>query len=60
MRRGTLHPDPGELDALLDKIRDDSLRVLDLSEPSVRAAVVAFDGGTVTALYESEAARPYA
>ncbi len=39
---------------------DGSLRVLDLSEPSVRAVVVAFDGGKVTALYESEAARPYA
>lgn len=38
----------------------DALRVLDLKEPSVRAAVRSFEGGKVTALYESEAARDYA
>ena len=36
-----------------------SLRVLDLSDPRVRAAVAAFEGGKVTAVYESEYARPY-
>jgi hypothetical protein len=36
-----------------------SLRVLDLKEPSVRSAVLAFEGGKVTALYQSEASRPY-
>jgi type III restriction enzyme len=38
---------------------DGGLRVLDLSDPAVRAAVVAFEGGKVTALYESEHSRPY-
>jgi hypothetical protein len=38
---------------------DGSLRVLDLGDPAVRAAVAAFEGGKVTALYESEHARPY-
>lgn len=36
-----------------------SLRVLDLKDPHVRAEVLAFEGGKVTALYESERARPY-
>ena len=38
---------------------DGSLRVLDLADPSVRAAVSAFEGGKVTALYESDHSRPY-
>jgi hypothetical protein len=41
------------------KAGDGSLRVLDLSMPAVRAEVLAFSGGKVTALYESDAARPY-
>lgn len=36
-----------------------ALRVLDLADPDVRAAVNAFDGAKVTALYQSDAARPY-
>jgi len=36
-----------------------ALRVLDLGDPDVRAAVKAFDGAKVTVLYESDAARPY-
>jgi type III restriction enzyme len=38
----------------------DALRVLDLKEPQVRAAVRAFEGGKVTALYKSDSARDYA
>jgi hypothetical protein len=38
---------------------DGSLRVLDLMDPAVRAGVLAFEGGKVTALYESEHSRPY-
>lgn len=38
----------------------DVLRVIDLKEPSVRATVRSFEGGKVTALYESNAARDYA
>jgi type III restriction enzyme len=41
------------------KVDDGTLRVLDLANPAVRAAVVAFDGGKVTALYQSEHSRPY-
>jgi len=36
-----------------------SLRVLDLADPSVRAEVLAFQGGKVTALDQSEHSRPY-
>lgn len=39
---------------------DNSLRVLDLKDQNVRAAVRSFEGGKVTALYESDAARAYA
>lgn len=42
------------------KVEDGSLRVLDLADPAVRAAVQAFQGGKVTGLYQSEASRPYA
>jgi hypothetical protein len=38
---------------------DDGLQVLDLTDPEVRAAVLAFDGAKVSALYESDVARPY-
>lgn len=38
---------------------DGSLRVLDLLEPHVRAAVRDFDGAKVTALYDSAVAAPY-
>ena len=38
---------------------DGSLRVLDLADPSARAEVLAFEGGKVTALYDSEHSRPY-
>ncbi|MFN8519590.1 MAG: DEAD/DEAH box helicase family protein [Chloroflexota bacterium] len=38
---------------------DGSLRVLDLTDADVRAAVRAFEGGKVSALYESEHSRPY-
>ena len=41
------------------KVEDGSLRVLDLADPAVRAEVLAFQGGKVTALYESEHSRPY-
>ena len=41
------------------KVEDGSLRVLDLGDPAVRAEVLAFQGGTVTALYQSEHSRPY-
>jgi type III restriction enzyme len=41
------------------KVEDGSLRVLDLGDPAVRAAVLAFPGGKVTALYQSEHSRPY-
>jgi hypothetical protein len=39
---------------------NDSLRVLDLKDEKVRQAVRDFEGGKVTALYESAAARAYA
>lgn len=38
---------------------NDTLRVLDLKDEKVRAAVRSFEGGKVTALYESDAARDY-
>jgi type III restriction enzyme len=41
------------------KVEDGSLRVLDLGDPAVRAEVLAFQGGKVTALYQSEHSRPY-
>lgn len=41
------------------KVDDGSLRVLDLTDEDVRAAVRAFEGGKVSALYESENSRPY-
>jgi type III restriction enzyme len=42
------------------KVDDGSLRVLDLADPTVRTAVLAFQGAKVTALYLSEQSRPYA
>ncbi len=41
------------------RVDDGSLHVLDLMDPDVRSAVLAFEGGKVTALYESEHSRPY-
>ena len=41
------------------KVEDGSLRVLDLADPAVRAEVRAFQGGKVTAVYQSERSRPY-
>lgn len=41
------------------KAGDGTLRVLDLFDAALRAAVLAFEGGTVTALYESGIARSY-
>jgi type III restriction enzyme len=41
------------------RVEDGSLRVLDLADPAVRAEVLAFQGGKVTALYQSEHSRPY-
>ena len=41
------------------RVDDGNLRVLDLMDPDVRSAVLEFDGGKVTALYESEHSRPY-
>ena len=41
------------------KVEDGSLRVLDLADPAVRAEVLAFQGGKVTALYQSGCSRPY-
>ncbi|MFP5342115.1 MAG: DEAD/DEAH box helicase family protein [Candidatus Limnocylindria bacterium] len=38
---------------------DGALRALDLQEPAVRQAVVAFDGAKVSALYASDHAHPY-
>lgn len=38
---------------------DGTLRVLDLLDPGVRAAVRSFDGAKVSALYDSPAAQPY-
>jgi type III restriction enzyme len=38
---------------------DGSLRVLDLIDPAMRAEVLAFRGGKVTPLYQSEHSRPY-
>lgn len=39
---------------------NEKLRTLDLQDPKVRAAVRKFEGGKVTALYESDVARDYA
>ena len=44
---------------LVARVGDGSLRSLDLTEASVRDAVRAFEGGKVTALYESSTAKPY-
>jgi type III restriction enzyme len=41
------------------KVEDGSLRVLDLADPAVRADALAFEGGKVTALYQSQHSRPY-
>jgi hypothetical protein len=41
------------------KVEDGGLRVLDLADPAVRAGVLAFQGGKVTGLYQSEHSRPY-
>jgi len=41
------------------KVDDGTLRVLDLADPAGRNAVLAFQGGKVTALYQSEQSRPY-
>jgi hypothetical protein len=41
------------------KVDDGTLRVLDLADSAVRNAVLAFQGGKVTALYQSEQSRPY-
>ena len=41
------------------KATDSSLRVLDLLEPAVRKAVRNFEGGKITALYESKHATAY-
>jgi len=41
------------------KVEDGTLRVLDLVDPAVRAGVLAFQGGKVTALYQSEHSRSY-
>jgi type III restriction enzyme len=41
------------------KVEDGSLRVLDLADPTVRAEILAFQGGKVTVLYQSEHSRPY-
>jgi hypothetical protein len=41
------------------KVDDGSLRVLDLADPAVRADALAFEGGKVTALYQSQHSRPY-
>ncbi|MHB8459839.1 MAG: DEAD/DEAH box helicase family protein [Candidatus Limnocylindrales bacterium] len=41
------------------KVEDGSLRILDLADPAVRAEVLAFQGGKVTALYQSGCSRPY-
>lgn len=38
---------------------DGSLRVLDLTDPDVRTAVLAFEGAKVSSLYGSDHARPY-
>lgn len=38
---------------------DKTLRVLDMKDPAVRAAVRAFKGAKVSALYESDDARPF-
>jgi hypothetical protein len=42
------------------QVEDGGLRVLNLGDPAVRADVLAFAGGKVTALYQSERSRPYA
>jgi hypothetical protein len=41
------------------KVDDGSLSVLDLTDAEVRDAVRAFEGGKVSALYQSERSRPY-
>jgi type III restriction enzyme len=38
---------------------DSGLRVLDLTDASVRSAVLEFDGAKVSSLYDSDAAHPY-
>jgi hypothetical protein len=43
----------------LAKADDGSLRVLDLTDPDVRAAVLAFEGAKVSALYDSVHSRPF-
>lgn len=41
------------------QVDDGTLRVLDLIDAAVRAEILAFQGGKVTALYQSEHSRPY-
>ena len=41
------------------RVDDGGLHVLDLMDPDVRSAVLAFEGGKVTALYESQHSQPY-
>ena len=41
------------------KVGDGTMRVLDLTDAAVRAAVLAFEGAKVSALYQSEHSRPY-
>jgi hypothetical protein len=41
------------------KIADGTLRLLDLTDASVRKAVRKFEGGKVSALYQSKHATPY-
>jgi type III restriction enzyme len=41
------------------KVDDGSLRVLVLTDATVRAAVLEFEGASVSALYESQVSRPY-
>ena len=41
------------------RVEDGTLRVLDLTDPAVRSAVLEFEGARVTALYHSEHSRPY-
>lgn len=41
------------------KADDGSLRVLDLTDPAVRGAVLTFAGAKVSALYDSDVARPF-
>jgi superfamily II DNA or RNA helicase len=58
----TFAADHGETFVRIESISqadDGSLRVLDLKDSAVRDAVMAFEGGKVTALYESPDAKPY-